>query len=210
MSKYYAIKAGHQTGIYREWSIAQQHVNGYKGAEFKSFKTLGEAEVYMGFRGAIDENEHCNLCIYTDGSCIDEQGGYAFVVLCDNQVIIEEYNKVPTQSCTNQVAELYAIYRALSWLHLSENASKRVIIRSDSMYAIRSLTVHIKLWRMNNFRTTKKKGVKNKDLIIKCSDLLLPLMTFKHVSAHCNNHYNVIVDKLANKGRLLLLSPHSI
>ena len=44
MGKYYAVRKGHQTGIFNDWPTCQKAVKGYSGAEFKSFKTKKEAE----------------------------------------------------------------------------------------------------------------------------------------------------------------------
>ena len=50
-SKYYAVKKGKKTGIYRSWDECKQHTQKYKGAIFKSFKTLSEAQAFMGGAG---------------------------------------------------------------------------------------------------------------------------------------------------------------
>lgn len=46
--KYYAVKVGKKPGIYRTWDTCRAVVHGYPGAVYKSFKTLGEAEAFMG------------------------------------------------------------------------------------------------------------------------------------------------------------------
>ena len=45
--KYYAVKVGKRTGIFRTWSEAEPLVKGYSGAKFKSFATKQEAEQYL-------------------------------------------------------------------------------------------------------------------------------------------------------------------
>lgn len=45
--KYYAVRKGLVTGIYTSWEECQQNVNGYPGAEFKSFSTEEEAKRYL-------------------------------------------------------------------------------------------------------------------------------------------------------------------
>lgn len=47
MSKYYGVKQGVTPGVYTSWPECQQQVNGYKGAEYKSFKTEAEAHLYV-------------------------------------------------------------------------------------------------------------------------------------------------------------------
>ena len=46
--KYYAVKKGKTTGIYRTWEECRTSVEGVSGAVYKSFKTLSEAEAFMG------------------------------------------------------------------------------------------------------------------------------------------------------------------
>lgn len=47
-SKYYAVRAGRQTGIYRSWDVAKKQVSGFSGAQYKSFSTEAEAQAFMG------------------------------------------------------------------------------------------------------------------------------------------------------------------
>jgi ribonuclease HI len=42
--KVYAIKKGIKTGIFNTWDECQKLVTGYKGAVYKSFTSLEEAE----------------------------------------------------------------------------------------------------------------------------------------------------------------------
>ena len=46
--KYYAVKVGKKTGIYRSWDACKAVVHGYPGAVYKSFPTLREAEAFLG------------------------------------------------------------------------------------------------------------------------------------------------------------------
>ena len=47
MGKYYAVRKGKNPGIYTKWSECSSNIIGFKGAEYKSFKTMEEAEEYM-------------------------------------------------------------------------------------------------------------------------------------------------------------------
>ncbi|CAI5469108.1 unnamed protein product [Closterium sp. Yama58-4] len=46
-TKYYAVRKGHQPGIYLTWPECQRQVNNFKGNEYKTFKTLDEAMSYL-------------------------------------------------------------------------------------------------------------------------------------------------------------------
>ena len=45
--KFYAVKKGRETGIFTTWEACKASVNGYSGAQYKSFSTPEEAEVYL-------------------------------------------------------------------------------------------------------------------------------------------------------------------
>eukprot|EP00833_Pecoramyces_ruminatium_P008807 jgi/Orpsp1_1/1182839/evm.model.c7180000082854.2 len=44
---YYAIKKGYKTGIFEKWDECKEFVLGYKGAIYKGFSTLSEAQNFM-------------------------------------------------------------------------------------------------------------------------------------------------------------------
>lgn len=46
--KYYVVKVGKVPGIYQSWDKCKAMVHGYPGAVYKSFKTLAEAEAFLG------------------------------------------------------------------------------------------------------------------------------------------------------------------
>ena len=50
--KYYAIKVGRKPGVYSTWDQAKAQVSGFKGAIYKSFPTLEEAQAF-----AMDDGE---------------------------------------------------------------------------------------------------------------------------------------------------------
>ena len=45
--KVYAVKKGKTTGIFLTWEECRKNVNGFPGAQYKSFPTLQEAEQYL-------------------------------------------------------------------------------------------------------------------------------------------------------------------
>jgi len=68
--KYYAVKTGLVPGIYEKWSECQQNVNGFPGAEYKSFETINEARAYLdGENGAVSENDD-TVRVYSDAEAI--------------------------------------------------------------------------------------------------------------------------------------------
>ena len=228
--KYYAIRIGHQPGIYKNWPDAQKQVNGYKGAIYKSFTTEQEAQ---NFINNISDNvnnkkstshvkkskkimykngaykpilEDYDIIIYTDGSAVNYVGGYGFVALkpintltgLSLDIIHQQHGHVEGH-CTNQAAELHAIYNGL----LYAKDYKKILVRSDCETAINCVTTHLKNWKRNGYLTVNKEPIKNKEVIMKISDLLDGLnVTFEHVISHEGEYYNEMVDKLADLGVL--------
>ena len=62
MAKYYAVRVGRHPGIYRTWGKCESEVSRYKGAEFKAFMSLVEAEDYMsGIEDYVHEENEANI-----------------------------------------------------------------------------------------------------------------------------------------------------
>ena len=65
------------------------------------------------------------------------------------------------------------------------------------------ITEWIKSWKRNNWKTSKKKAVKNQDLWKRLNDLeKFHNIKWEWVKAHSTNPYNNLVDKLARKESL--------
>ncbi|WEA88509.1 RNase H1/viroplasmin domain-containing protein [Lactobacillus gasseri] len=45
--KYYAVKKGRTPGVYRTWEDAKKQVDGFSGAEYKSFEKITDATEYL-------------------------------------------------------------------------------------------------------------------------------------------------------------------
>ena len=50
--KYYAVKNGRKTGIFTDWETCRAQVEGFSGAEYKSFAEKELAEAYLSGRTA--------------------------------------------------------------------------------------------------------------------------------------------------------------
>lgn len=47
--KYYAVKKGRTPGVYRTWEDAKKQVDGFSGAEYKSFEKITDATKYLNW-----------------------------------------------------------------------------------------------------------------------------------------------------------------
>lgn len=48
MTKFYAVKSGRNQGIFHSWSECEKQVKGFRGAKYKSFTSLEDAEKFIG------------------------------------------------------------------------------------------------------------------------------------------------------------------
>ena len=131
--------------------------------------------------------------IYTDGSCLENpgNGGWAAIINDDGQI---EKISGSEKNTTNNRMELMAPIEALGKI----NKKKKVKIFTDSQYVKMGITNWIHNWIKNNWQTSKKEDVKNKDLWLNLYKLTQSLDIEWHwVKAHAGNTLNEEVDALA-------------
>ncbi|MDB3924902.1 ribonuclease HI [Candidatus Pelagibacter sp.] len=133
--------------------------------------------------------------IYTDGSCLSNpgNGGWAAIINEDGKIKKISGNEKNT---TNNRMELLAPINALKEM----NASSQITIYTDSQYVKLGITEWINKWITNNWQTSKKEDVKNKDLWIELYNLNKSLnVKWNWVKAHAGNPMNEEVDLIAKK-----------
>ena len=133
------------------------------------------------------------LKIYTDGACSGNpgKGGWAAIILDGkNQSSISgSENKT-----TNNRMELMAPIMALKKIKMKSE----IIIYTDSRYVKDGITEWIKKWKLNDWKSSNKKPVKNKDLWVKLDNCCQKHdVSWKWVKAHGGNKLNNLVDELA-------------
>lgn len=77
-SKYYAVKKGKKTGIFRTWDACKAVVNGYPGAQYKSFLSLEEAQNYIEEGQSKAPEKEPEIYAFVDGSFNAVTGVYGF------------------------------------------------------------------------------------------------------------------------------------
>ena len=137
--------------------------------------------------------------IYTDGSCLNNpgDGGWAAIIIRDDESKEISGNEKGT---TNNRMELLAPINALKHM----NPNEQIEIYTDSQYVKLGITEWINKWVLNNWKTSKKEDVKNKDLWIELYNLNKSLdVKWNWVKAHAGNTINEKVDLLAKKAASL-------
>ena len=137
--------------------------------------------------------DNINYIIYTDGACLGNPGtgGWAAIIIEPNG---EREIVGCEKSTTNNRMELKAVIEALKEIEVNSKIS----LFSDSKYVIDGITKWIKNWKMNDWKTTNKKEIKNLDLWMDLDKLTSKFqITWNWVKGHSTNEYNNRVDRLA-------------
>ena len=133
--------------------------------------------------------------IYTDGSCLNNpgNGGWAAIINVNGEI-----KKIcgNVKDTTNNKMELMAPIKALQEIEGNE----QIEIYTDSQYVKLGITDWVHKWIKNNWQTSKKKPVKNKELWIQLYDLNKShKIKWIWVKAHAGNILNEEVDLLAKQ-----------
>jgi len=133
--------------------------------------------------------------IYTDGSCLNNpgNGGWAAIININGEV-----KKISggVKDTTNNKMELMAPIKALQEL----KGNEQIEIYTDSQYVRLGITDWVHKWIKNNWQTSKKEPVKNKELWIQLHELNNSSdVKWIWVKAHAGNALNEEVDLLAKQ-----------
>ncbi len=134
------------------------------------------------------------ISIFTDGSSLGNPGpgGWGAIVIFDGKVKELGGEEKPT---TNNRMELSAAIGALEFVG---NTDKQIVLHTDSSYVINGITKWVFGWRKNNWITSTKTEVINRDLWEKLSDVVVgKKIEWKHVDGHVNVAGNERADRIA-------------
>lgn len=97
--------------------------------------------------------------VYTDGSCLGNPGpgGWGAIFIYRSYRATMSGTENPT---TNNRMEIMAAIKSIEALP----EKVKIILYTDSMYLKNGITMWIKNWKENGWKSTSKKPVKNKDL----------------------------------------------
>ena len=152
--------------------------------------------------------------IWCDGACKNNPGigGWGSYIEIENYwydkdepdiLIYKLYGG--EKETTNNIMEMTAIIKATEWLILNHYNKDKVEFYIDSAYIVNCYKEkwYIK-WIQNNWKTSKNKPIKNKELWEKLIIIFeQPNFHFNKVKAHNKEKGNEIADKLANEGAKL-------
>ena len=137
-----------------------------------------------------------NIDVYTDGACSVNPGigGWGVVIIQNNKApVFLNGGNIDT---TNNQMELTATIKALEYFDDSINAK----LFTDSKYVKNGIESWIIKWKKNDWKTSTKKPVKNKDLWLKLDrQIQRHTINWHWIKGHIGHKYNEYADYLAQK-----------
>lgn len=143
--------------------------------------------------------------IFTDGACSENPGpgGWAAVFnAADKCTTISGHESLTT----NNRMELRAVIESFKKILKRPKRNVEYELYSDSAYVVNTINNNwIDMWRKNNWKTTKRDDVKNKDLWEELAYLqdrarkLGVYIKIIKIKGHAGNTFNELVDRLAKE-----------
>lgn len=197
--KFYAVRIGRNPGIYRTWSECQKQIMHYKEAEYKSFKTLKEAEQYLAAgnvnaeipdKGDIPPENEC--WAFIDGSFIADQKAYGYggvLIYSDRQHAFNGGSKDKALvELRNVAGEMSAAMRAVQ--DAIKNRMKKITLFYDYK--------GVRAWAKGEWKRNNEYTQSYHEYMQKAAQRIA--IEFVKVPAHEGIYYNEYADRLAKNG----------
>ena len=187
--KYYAIKDDVNHEIVDSWDLCKEHLKNYTKPQFKSFKSLEEAEAFINDE-ILDDNITAPKA-YIDGSFDSKTNAYSFggVLIIDGKEYPYKKKFEPDEysSLRNVAGEIqgagfiiaYAVKKGIKELHIFYDY------------------LGIEKWFTHEWKANSKIAIDYQLLAERVKDRIK--VYFHKVKSHTNNHYNDYADKLAKE-----------
>ncbi len=195
--KFYAVRKGKQTGILSSWEECRAVVEGFPGAEYKSFSGLADAENYLREANVPQGQETWAVVspsdaviAYVDGSYEERLGRYAYgcVLLTPEGRILKGSGNGSQEECLaqrNVAGEMLAAMHAVKWC--VQNGYSALEIRYDYSGIEAWVTG---AWKAKNDLTQKYTAyMRQNGARVR--------LQFTKVAAHTGVAYNEEADRLA-------------
>ena len=186
--KYYAVKNGRKIGIFTDWESCRAQVDGFSGAEYKSFLKESDAKAYLA--GEL-EPKHNETVAYVDGSYNVKTGEYSFgaVIFSGGETMefSEKFSDCEMAQMRNVAGEIKGAEYVMHYC--VQNGIKSVKIVYDYM--------GIEAWATGKWKTNKKGTIHYKTYYDSIKDKVS--VEFEKVKGHSGDKYNDRADALAKE-----------
>ena len=198
-NKFYAVRKGKTVGVFHSWDECKAQVDGFPGAEYKSFKSDCEAQEYLKSNSSerektdnlLEKGNTFDAEIYVDGSYSEQTNefSYGMIVLRNG----EEYKFA--QKFTDK--ELAKMHNVAGEIKGAEAAMQYAVDNSMKNIAIYHDYEGIAKWCLGEWKTNKEETKAYKDYYDQIKTKVS--IRFIKVTGHSNNKYNDIADELAKQ-----------
>lgn len=190
---YYAVRVGKKPGIYKTWDECKNQVHGFKGASYKKFSNLKDAENFISHeeKEEVKSANEDELIVYVDGSYrnSDKSHSYGVYMFCEKEEYSFSKRFFTDSEMRNVSGEIKGAMRAME--EAIKLHKKKIYLHYD-YEGIRS-------WALGYWKTNKEGTKAYKKFYDEIKDKLD--VEFIKVEAHTGVKYNELVDKLAKEAK---------
>ena len=196
--KVYAVRKGRMTGIFTKWDDCKAQVDGYAGAEYKSFADAAEAMAYLGLSGGSEAAEKFpeGVTAYVDGSydAASKRFSCGVVIIetdangnSETTELRSAFDDPEAAAQRNVAGEIMGSKLAIDWCLANGVRSVEIYHDYEGIGAWAD-----RRWKANNpltqgYRDYVAEARKSMDI------------KFVKVKGHSGNKYNDIADRLAKE-----------
>ena len=151
-----------------------------------------------------NQSAEAPLKIFTDGGCSGNPGpgGWAYVMALEtfqgSKIVAEQWGA--EKDTTNNRMELTAVIESLRALKTMDNVPRNAAVYTDSQYVQKGITDWIRTWKLNSWRTSDKKPVKNQDLWMELDALAGEFsLSWVWIRGHAGIDYNERCDRMTQQ-----------
>ncbi|MBO5060141.1 MAG: ribonuclease H family protein [Clostridia bacterium] len=190
--KYYAVKNGRKNGIFESWDECKAQVDGFSGAEYKSFPTKSAAEEYLGVADTEPQDSGAaTVRAYVDGSYNISTCEFSFgaVLFCGGEML--------TFAEKFADAELAAMRNVAGEIKGAEFVIKYCVEHGIDAVEIYYDYEGIAAWAEGRWKTNREGTKAYKRLFDELSQRVS--VKFVKVKGHSGDKYNDMADALAKE-----------
>lgn len=189
--KFYAVRKGYNTGIYETWDECKAQINGFSGAEYKSFPSLNEAKAYINNEVSKENNVITEAVAYVDGSYDSKTKRFSCGVVMfhagNEQHFSESFDDAELAEMHNVAGEIKGAEKAMQFC--LENGVKSLTIYHDYEGVAK--------WCIGEWQA-RKTGTKAYKTFYNLASEKVQIQFIK-VKGHSGDKYNDLADQLAKE-----------
>lgn len=203
-NNFYAVKNGHEVGIFDNWADCSKQIHGFKGAIYKGFLSLPEAQAYLegqeskeskGYKSEEEimaNIEDGEMIAYVDGSNLGDGSAFSWGIVT--------FSKSLGKKCINGMSdnEDQIQYRNIAGeLFASVKATKFAIDNKMTKITIYHDYSGIRHWALGEWKCKNKLSKDYRAFFEKASKHIE--YEFVKVEGHTGDKFNEEADVLAKK-----------